>query len=134
MPSINGRYAERKIFAQVAIFRPSPITDFTHEVATALIDTGATISGLSRSLCDKLQLTSRGKRVLGTATADHPVAAFVFRLGIYPPEAQFPFMFEMLDGFSWNAEKSFDVILGMDILQQCRLVVDRDQTWSLTFG
>ena len=45
-----------------------------------------------------------------------------------------PYLFDRIDGFSWNRETAFDVIIGMDLLLQCDVTLTRGGECVLTFG
>lgn len=44
----------------------------------------------------------------------------------------FPYVMSECDGFGWPMARHFDVIVGMDVLRQCRFVVDHER-WSIAF-
>lgn len=88
----------------------------------------------------QLGLNSYGKRPLGSATEERMMPYYFFRLGFLtyrsvtgiletPP---FPYIVGECEGFGWSMERHFDVILGMDILKQCKLIVDHNR-WSIDF-
>lgn len=140
MPSIDGRHDGRRIIADVAILGAENPSDLSHVVGRALIDTGATSSGIGPAIIGQLGLRSYGKRPLGSATEERMMPYYFFRLGFLAYRASsgnlethhFPYVVGECDGFGWPMERHFDVILGMDILRQCRLVIDRE-SWTLDF-
>ena len=110
-------------------------TDLTYINATALLDTGSTVCGLGPSIVKKLALQSYGKRPLGSATELRMVPYFIFRIGLFGVGGSpIPYVFAELNGFGWPEDKSFDVILGMDVLSQCDFEMDRTGNWRLGFG
>lgn len=56
-----------------------------------------------------------------------------YRMSSCNPEVHpFPYVVGECDGFGWPMERHFDVILGMDILRECRLIIDHER-WTLDF-
>ena len=111
--------------------------------ATALLDTGATVSGIGPRVIAGLGLKSYAKNRLGSATEERFVDCYLFRLGLFSTEqvaleqlgpGDLPFIFGDLDGFSWSRIADFDVILGMDVLSRCDLDISRAGRCTLTFG
>jgi hypothetical protein len=47
---------------------------------------------------------------------------------------QWPYVFERCDGFSWQRNMAFDVIIGMDVLLQCDLHLSPSGRCTLRFG
>ncbi|MFL6844849.1 MAG: hypothetical protein ACJ8ER_08220 [Allosphingosinicella sp.] len=67
MRNIEWRRERRRILLPVQILLPFPVTDLTGIEATALLDTGSSISGVSAALAEKLRLKRLGKRPLPSA-------------------------------------------------------------------
>ena len=127
----------------VAILKPGAPTDLTTFSATALLDTGATISGIGPRAIAALGLRSFGKNRLRSATDEVFVDYFLFRIGFYTANqlagaaeslSDLPFVFDEIDGFSWLRDGDFDVILGMDILSQCDIALSRSGKCRIAFG
>lgn len=115
----------------------------TSFAAMALLDTGATVSGLGPRVIDQLQLQSHMKKRLLSATEESLVDYYLFRIGVYSTDQmadlagslqQWPFLFDEVEGFSWRRQADFDVIIGMDILSQCDVVIGRSGICTLRFG
>jgi hypothetical protein len=139
LPSVSGKHDGRQILLPVAVFSSDNPFDLTHIVARALLDTGATSSGIGPQVVAKLGLKSFEKRPLAVATELRMVDYFFFRLGLFdqpnaPLSNAVPFVFQELDGFGWLEPRAFDIILGMDVLQQCDLRIERSKQWTLHFG
>ncbi|HMO74452.1 MAG TPA: hypothetical protein PKD99_14685 [Sphingopyxis sp.] len=140
LPSIEGRHDKRRILVNIAVLGAENPADLSHVVGKALIDTGATSSGIGPSIVTRLGLQSYGKRPLGSATDERMMPYYVFRLGFLLREGQdlpvetpaLPYIVGECDGFGWPMPRNFDVIVGMDILSRCRLVIDHER-WSLDF-
>lgn len=135
MRSVKGKHDGRQLILSVAVLGSDNPTDLTFVKARALLDTGSTVSGLGPEIISQLGLKSYGKRPLGSATELRLVNYFFFRIGLFGvQESELPYVFADLDGFGWPEPKSFDVILGMDVLSKCDLQIDRGGSWSLAFG
>lgn len=109
----------------------------------ALLDTGATVSGVGPKVIEALQLESYGKNRLGSATEEVFADYYLFRLGLLsteqvqahqPDPVDLPFLFDEIDGFSWSRQTDFDVILGMDVLSRCDIRLDRYGRCTISFG
>lgn len=136
MPSLSGRHDGRRILIPVAVLRSDDPADLTFVQGTALLDTGATSSGIGPRIVRELGLRSYAKRPLVVATEERLVDYFLFRLGFFAKGDQptLPYIFAETDGFQIRAAGSFDVLLGMDVLKQCDLLLDRSGRWQLDFG
>ncbi len=103
-----------------------------------MVDTGATVSGVGPRIIDALCLRSYGKKPLGSATEERLVNYYLFRVGlVHTADADrpvWPHIFERIDGFSWQRNTDFDLILGMDILLQCDLTLVRGGACTIKFG
>lgn len=119
------RRADRRILLNVVLLRPDPPTDITFVPVSALLDTGATASGISRTLAERLQLPSIGKQPIGTAGGTIMAERYLFRIGI-PQAQQFPFIFDDITGFEVGGSGNFQVLLGMDVLSRCDFTMTRD--------
>lgn len=117
--------------------------DLTTFTATALLDTGATVSGIGPRVIAALDLESYGKNRLRSATEEVFVDYYLFRVGLFTTEqmndvpsgeASLPFVIDEVDGFSWNRHGDFDVILGMDIIGKCDVMLGRDGACTIVFG
>ncbi len=124
----------------IAVLASENPSDLTYIPASALLDTGATSSGIGPQVIQKLGLMSYEKRPLSVATELRMVDYFLFRVGFLDLElqdnnnpTQIPFVFAETDGFGWSEPRSFEVILGMDVLKQCDFHLDRNGNWKLIF-
>ena len=134
--SIEGRHDGRKIVFPIQVFPPEPLDKFVGVSANALLDTGATTSGITPRLVKQLDLRSIGKRPLGFARGESQVDRYAFRIGFDSGETtpSFPFVFEAVVGFELSDASSLDALIGMDILSQCDLRMERSARWTLSFG
>lgn len=112
--------------------------DISYVKCSALLDTGATFSGIGPKPIKELQLRSHQKKQLSVATEMRSVDYYLLRLGFLSNDESdaftLPFIFAETDGFSWREQKDFDVILGMDVISQCDLHIGRNGRWQLSFG
>lgn len=143
MPELSLARSGRRILFPVRVFRPGKAADMTSVAATALLDTGATVSGLGPHVVKELGLRSHMKKRLLSATEEVFADYYLFRIGLYTTAqmgdiaealATWPFLFDEVEGFSWCRDADFDVILGMDILAQCDVVLGRHGTCQIRFG
>jgi predicted aspartyl protease len=138
MPAVDGRHDGRRLTIPIRIYAPEPASDLTSVSGTALIDTGATASGITRNIANSLGLVGRGKRPLGSARGEVQAERYLFRIGLDGEQQEsqptYPFIFEDVIGFELTASLYFDALIGMDILRQCDLLVKRDGTFRLSFG
>lgn len=108
--------------------------------ALALLDTGATTTGVTPRVIEALGLLTMGKRPIGSAQGDGQADRYLFRIGLNAPvrsiemQASFPFVFEAVMGFGLTGAFRFDALLGMDILSQCDFRMDRHGSALLSFG
>lgn len=140
MRSIKGEHRGRTITLPVVVLKSDNPQDLTHFMATALLDTGASSSGLAPNIINSLGLRSIGKNNLVVATELRPVDYYIFRIGLFevkPDDSQsnkLPFIFAETTGFKINSQHNFDMILGMDVLSQCDFQMYRTGNWKLSFG
>lgn len=105
----------------------------------ALVDTGATSCAISPKIVKNLELQAYEKRLIFVATEQRFVDYYFFRIGLFAETAPsvtipLPFIIAECDGFGMQSAPDFDVILGMDVLSQCDLQVNRNREWLLHFG
>ncbi len=134
---IDWRRERRRILLPVIILAPYPVTDLSGIDATALIDTGSSVSGIARSLAESMSLAGLGKRPLKSAQGEGQVQRYAFRVGLRPRAAEalaFPFVFEEVIGIELTDGFHFNALIGMDILEQCDFATGRDGQCSLSFG
>ncbi len=142
MPELSWTYSGNRILLNLRVLRGGDPFDMTAIPARALLDTGATVSGIGPRVIADLGLTSHSKKRLKSATEEVFVDYYLFRIGFDVPNGEsgaeagvcLPFIFDELDGFSWGRSADFEVILGMDVLRSCDLTLTRDSRCSLAFG
>ena len=130
----------RRITLPVLVLKPEPVTDLNGCPAIALLDTGATTSGITPKIVTALGLYGMGKRPIGSAQGDGQAERYLFRIGLHSSAQQddnapmLPFVFEAVMGFALNGSFRFDMLLGMDILSQCDFRMNRSGQALLSFG
>lgn len=140
MRHIEIQADRRRLLCDVLVLHPDEPTNLAGFRGRGLIDTGATVSGIGPGVISALGLRSYGKKPLGSATEEKMVAYYLFRLAFEaldigdPTTPQWPYSFERTDGFSWDRATDFDVIIGMDILLECELRLERGGRCGLAFG
>ena len=143
MRELSCRLNRSRYLLPVAVLRPGHAIDLETYTATALLDTGATVSGIGPRVIAGLGLKSYGKNRLGSATEERFVDYYLFRLGLFSDDqvgseqlapSDLPYIFDELDGFSWSRTADFDVILGMDVLARCDVSLDRNGRCTLRFA
>ena len=131
---IKWRRERRRILLPVLILAPFPITDLTGAEATALIDTGSSVSGIAAAIANSLGLTGLGKRPLKSAQGEGQIERYAFRLALRPGGGAFPFVFEEVIGIELTNAFEFNALIGMDILTRCDFSMQRDGACKLIFG
>lgn len=134
MAEFSGRHDGRQILVPVAIAPPLAIANQSVELATALLDTGATRSLIIRELAERLALPFVGKHRLISARSEEKVDQFAFRLGFQRDGSSWPwFLDQDFIGLEFRNLSSFQVIIGMDIIRMGTLEVNRDNSWRFAF-
>jgi hypothetical protein len=135
MLAIEWRREPRRILLPCLILAPFPVTDLTGVEARALVDTGSSVSGVTSQLAQGIGLVGLGKRPLKSAQGEGQVERFAFRLGLRPDgEHGFPFVFDEVIGIELTNAFEFNALIGMDILSQCDLTIERTGQCRLVFG
>jgi hypothetical protein len=140
MPDLDWRHNGRQILIQAAILGADNPADLHYKQVTALVDTGATRSGIMPHVVEALDLAPVGKRLVVAAHGEAMVDTFVFRIELFPDSAPdtsipaFPYVFEAVMGLRFGPSEHFEAIIGMDILSQCDFSMTRDRTCRLAFG
>jgi predicted aspartyl protease len=135
---IDWRRERRRILLPTLILRPYPVTDLSGVEATALVDTGSSVSGIAVSLAQSLGLVGLGKRPLRSAQGEGHVERYAFRVGLKPDvsaeEIAFPYVFDEVIGIELTNAFEFNALIGMDILSRCDFTSMRSGGCCLTFG
>lgn len=127
MSQISWKHDGKRIILPVKILGADNPADMTSVDCFALLDTGATVSGINADVADRLGIRPIGKRPIlsahGLAHIDH----FLFRIGLFPDDWQspYPYIFPEVIGLSLSSSEHFSALLGMDILRYCDFSMDR---------
>ncbi len=143
MAEIRWRHSGQRLILPVAILPSLAAANSSQmEIVEALIDTGATGTGLRSDIAEKLQVLGRGRRRVLTANGDMLVPEYRIRLGFYPgefaaePEAAPTAMPHVLEfGLLVHALRAmftYPLLIGMDVLSQCDLEIRRDRSAKLS--
>lgn len=142
MPEIGWRHEGKRLVLPVAVL-PSIVADNPHDLdlTEALIDTGATGTGLRPDVANRLAIPGRGRRRVLTANGDILVPEYRIRLGFYPgiytaeaqaPSGVMPYMLDLgLLAHALHEHFPYAMLIGMDVLQHCDLSIRRDRSAKL---
>lgn len=101
------------------------------------MDTGASVTAISRDLARELSLQPEGKRSITNTHGMQQAIQYRFRLGFLMPAANTastPFMLaETVFGIDFTATPNFQVLIGMDIISQGTLEVHKAGHWHFAF-
>jgi len=135
MLAIEWQREPRRILLPCLILAPFPETDLTGVEARALVDTGSSVSGVASKLAERIGLVGLGKRPLKSAQGEGQVERYAFRLGLHPDgENGFPFIFDEVIGIELTNAFEFNALIGMDILGQCDMTLERNGQCRICFG
>src|SRR3546814_16284612 len=81
MPDLNWRHNGRRIVIPAAILRSDNPADLSYETVTALVDNGATSSGIIPHVVETLALRPKSKRRGKGWHSEAGVEGIVFRIG-----------------------------------------------------
>jgi hypothetical protein len=128
-----------RILLPIQILPPFPKTLLKGAEATALLDTGSSISGVGLALAERLGLHRLGKFPLKSAQGLGQVERYAFRVGFLPnsrPDRSpsFPFVFDEVVGIELTDTFEFNALIGMDVLGRCDFSMERTGRCRLRFG
>ncbi len=138
MRSIHGLLDQLQPLVEVSIGPPPGVAGH-RETCHALIDTGATRTCLTQSLIGRLNLEPKSKLLVASATsAPERRRAYGYTLGLFCTEAGNGINTLYVIGFEFVApwfenNQNFDVLLGMDILSQGKLIFEPGGAFSFDF-
>jgi hypothetical protein len=135
MAEIRWKHSGHRLLLPIAVL-PSVAADNPNaiEVVEALIDTGATGTGLRPDIAAALGVPGRGKRRVLTANGDMLVPEYRVRIGFYcgsfdefPVPHGNPYVLEFgLLVHALREHFAYPMLIGMDVLSQCDLSLHRD--------
>ncbi len=137
MPEIGGVHDGRQILVPV-VLAGGKGQAVNLVQATALIDTGASLTAIAPQLADAMGLVPVGRRILDTAAGTRRANAYNFTLGFQMPSvgglAQPPlFLQNEIYGIDFTKGMAFDVLIGMDILSTGDLKISSSRRWQFNF-
>lgn len=141
MGEVRWRHGGQRLLIPVAIL-PSVVAPNPQaiQVIDALLDTGATGTGLRPDIAAALSIPGRGKRRVLTANGDMLVPEYRIRLGFYcgrfesePESVGSPFVLEFgLLAHALRDNFPYAALIGMDVLSKCELRLEQDNWATLT--
>lgn len=139
MRSIHGSLDQLQPLIEVSI-GPPPGLSGSRETCLALIDTGATRTCLTQALVGRLNLESKAKLLISSATTGpERRRAYGYTLGLFCTDrdggvrTHYVIAHEFVA--PWFADNdNFQVLLGMDLLSQGRLTFEPGGDFSFEFG
>lgn len=143
MRELSCRLKRARFVLPIAVLRPGDFSDMELFTAGALLDTGATVSGIGPQLVQRMTLRRYGKNRLGSVTEEAFADYYLFRIGLFDDDqiasrqagpGDLPFVFDEIDGFSWSRATDLDLIVGMNVLSQCDVHLDRYGLCRVQFG
>lgn len=138
MRSIQGSLSQLQLLVEVSIgARAEP--GAVRRTYTALIDTGATRTCLTQRIIKELQLEPRSKLLVASATSGpERRRAYGYSLGLfcsYEEGVQTLYVVPHEFVAPWFSDnENFDVLLGMDVLSQGRLIIEPSGKFSFSFS
>lgn len=142
MQFVRGRLQNNRILISIGIraFNDDPFApiDFSFHQFTALVDTGATRTAISRNVINKVGLKPFGQIEVGNVKRTETHDTFLFYVGVWPdrsndlPSAVFGIGNEIM-GIDGGDSRYYDVLLGMDIIAQGSLKLKLDGVFELGF-
>ncbi len=142
MPTFRGQVVGRQLLVAVHVSKPSLRSEREQEIESAsfraLLDTGATITSVSRKVVNALRLTHHSwQPVTGVhGTVDTPTYAVSLEVPITErissPDGELDHTFSRgrnpMEVTLLNFQpENFDVLLGMDLLEGFHLTIHADQ-------
>jgi len=130
VPSFMGRFVSGRLLLQVAVGPPGTLPTQAN-VAVGLVDTGATISGITPRLAERLGLENTGEWIT-VAGVHGPEDVAAYRVSmVLPLSESIPAAFIRRPAPIQVAEFSLehagiDVLLGMDFLHPLHLTLHED--------
>jgi hypothetical protein len=157
MPCIWGQHNNSQLLLPIAII---PIINLPpigghysgpQHFANALVDTGATVTGISSNVVSALNMQPIGKVPVHGSGGANLHNGYLFMVGFpmtlppgittpnvppLPPGQQliqFHVLFQQIRGIEFPAIAGFDVLLGMDVISTGTLVVQGNGHFSFSF-
>ncbi len=151
MPCLWLQHNKSQIFLNVGIVDANTVVDLVggnrpdiqNNMFTALLDTGAQVTAISKRAADKLGLRPIGKVPIQGVGGLSYHNNYFFQVAMVIPigeqnagkiELAVHIFHKPIEGVELNiAGDQFDVLLGMDIISNCSLAIEGNGTFSLSF-
>jgi hypothetical protein len=147
MPLITGKLDNRRAIIEVGLHPSfsvesvgpvSPLLKIDIEPLRGLIDTGAQLTCITRKTAARVGLRPIGKRLVGNVSNLEYHTSYSFVLGVWysqpggesMDETRGYFAFEPVLGCDFKDNDDFDVLIGMDIIQQGDFSTKKDGTFT----
>jgi hypothetical protein len=149
MRSVRGKLENGRIRIKVGIrpFQPyesvdgfSAPVDLTYHECMALVDTGAVRTCVTERVVQTVGLKRKGRAEIWNIKRPEMHWTYLFHVGIWPdPVDEFTPLpiFGIgpeIEGIDVGNNRFFDVLLGMDIISQGSLHLERDGSFVMAFG
>ncbi len=143
MPVVSGRHNGRQIIVPVIITHPGDATIARSVTARGLVDTGATITAISRDIVVSLDLEPEGKRIITNTHGQARSTQYRFRIGFLEDRRDIPvglqpstfpfFLNDLIFGIDIAPTERFDVLIGIDVLSQLDIQISKDRSYRFAF-
>jgi Aspartyl protease len=144
MPHIRWRHNSARLILPAVVLPPHYAGNASDAVRTdALIDTGATSSGLRLDVARTLGLPAKGTKRVLTANGMLMAEEYLFRVGLvvgdyldpsFDPGTQLPFVLDRgVMGFGLEIGFPYALLIGMDVIGSGNLTVRKDGTALFEF-
>lgn len=147
MPHIRGKLENGRIRIKVGIrpYQPygpvdglSATFSLNYRECMALIDTGARRTCVSEKIVQDIGLKRIGRADVWNVKRSEAHWTYLFHVGVWPDtEDGSPTSIygigEEIEGIDVGNHPYFDVLIGMDIISQCRLLIEPNGTFELSF-
>jgi Aspartyl protease len=139
MRSIRGSLNQYQPLIDVSVGNPD-LNINSRKTCQALIDTGATRTCITQRLVEQLGLPARQKVLVASATSfPERRRAYEFSIGLFcrseiTTETALYVVPSLLVAPVFQNNSNFDVLLGMDVLSQGRLIFDVGGDFSFSFS
>lgn len=136
MSLIRWRHNGVRLILPAVVTPPAYAPNASDQIRVdALIDTGATSSGLRSDIADRLDLPVKGNKRVHTANGILMSDEFLFRVGLiigdyldpdFSPDRTLPYVIDTpILGFGLQGGFSYPLLLGMDVISAGDLTVRR---------
>jgi Aspartyl protease len=137
MPLIEWGHNRQRLVLPIVVMASVRAANPNLSIRTmGLIDTGATGTGIRADVAETLDLRAKGQRRVNTANGMMMAAEYLVRIGFvcgdyrdpdFVADRQQPYVLDkQYTGFALQAGFAYPVLIGMDILGEADLALNRD--------